>query len=56
MNISTLNLVIVLIILTDPTAAAISDNVTEISEAIGDNDRIKLRLDWEVCTRCKFCL
>ena len=37
------------LLLTDPSAAVISDNVTESVENINGRERIKLKFEWQVC-------
>ena len=38
-----------LLLLTDPSAAVISDNVTESVATINGRERIKLKFKWQVC-------
>ena len=45
-----LSIVITLLLLfTDPSAAVISDHVTESVENINVRERIKLKFEWQVC-------
>ena len=45
-----LSIVIALhLLLTDPSAAVISDNVTESVDTIDGKARIKLKFKWQVC-------
>ena len=45
-----LSIVIALdLLFTDPSAAVISDNVTESVENINRRERIKLKFKWQVC-------